>query len=328
VATTHPQLLSPAYHGDIGQLCPISAQVAQDSSPGWGATRRAGRREKLKELREQVAKDFPLSPRIRALKQTFTMRALLLASITIACGARVAVADPVGDSPSPAHGFSGPRQGQVMLERPQGLPVVVLRGTSHVTLEAAAVSVEVLSFGDAGSQRVTVARGSVAALEPRSLPKETVSFADPSQKSVTVMRGSAQHDFTADLFAPAQDGEIDRVAFAVEAIESRHGTDSRMWRPELGGPQGPMQVSLAAAIDVGGGDRFDLRQNRLLGRAYLARMFRQYGRWADALAAYNWGPRNVDAWIAAGRPAEGLPLGVTRYVARILHDALIAGEPR
>jgi len=175
---------------------------------------------------------------------------------------------------------------------------------------------------------VTVARGVVAALEPQSLPKETVSFADPHQKSVSVLRGSALHDFTADLFAPAQEGEFDRVAFAVEAIESRHGADPRMWRPELSGPQGPMQVSLAAAIDVGGGDRFDLRQNRLLGRAYLARMFRQYGTWGDALAAYNWGPGNVDAWIGAGRPADRLPLGVIRYVARVLRDALVASEPR
>ncbi len=253
----------------------------------------------------------------------------MLASIAIACCARVAVGDPAGDSFSTAHRFSDPRRGQsnVVFASPKGAPVEVLRGASRVRPGAAAVSVEVLSFGHAGSQRVTVARGVVAAPEPRSLPIETVSFADPRQESVSVMRGSAQHDFTADLFAPAQDGEFDRVAFAVEAIESRHGADPHMWRPELGGPQGPMQVSLAAAIDVGGGDRFDLRQNRLLGRAYLARMFRQYGNWADALAAYNWGPRNVDTWIAAGRPADRLPLGVTRYVARILRDALIVGQP-
>jgi hypothetical protein len=243
----------------------------------------------------------------------------------MACCARVAVGDPAGGSVSPAQGFSGPR---VISASPQGAPVKVLRGTSPGPPDAGAVSVEVITFGDAGFQRVTVARGVVSVVVPRSLPKETVNFADLGQKSVSILRGSAQHDFTADLFAPAQDGELDRVAFAVEAIESRHGADPRMWRPEVNGPQGPMQVSLAAAIDVGNGDRFDLRQNRLLGRAYLARMFRQYGGWADALAAYNWGPRNVDAWIAAGRPADQLPLGVTRYVARVLRDALIAGQPQ
>jgi hypothetical protein len=84
-----------------------------------------------------------------------------------------------------------------------------------------------------------------------------------------------------------------------------------------------MQVSAAAASDVGGGDRFDLRENRLLGRAYLARMFRRYGNWSDALAAYNWGPGSLDAWIAAGRPAARMPDEVARYVALVLRDALI-----
>jgi hypothetical protein len=84
-----------------------------------------------------------------------------------------------------------------------------------------------------------------------------------------------------------------------------------------------MQVSLAAALDVGGGNRFDVRQNRLLGRAYLARMFRRYGNWPDALAAYNWGPRNLDMWITAGRSVDRLPLEVVRYVARVLSDAMV-----
>jgi Transglycosylase SLT domain len=50
-----------------------------------------------------------------------------------------------------------------------------------------------------------------------------------------------------------------------------------------------MQVSEAAAIDVGGGNRFDLTQNRALGRAYLAQLYRRYKNWPDAIAAYNWG---------------------------------------
>jgi soluble lytic murein transglycosylase-like protein len=86
-----------------------------------------------------------------------------------------------------------------------------------------------------------------------------------------------------------------------------------------------MQVSAAAARDTGGGDRFDLKQNRLLGRAYLARMFRRYGNWPDALAAYNWGPGNVDRWLAGGRDALRLPLETTRYIARVLRDAGTAG---
>ena len=132
-----------------------------------------------------------------------------------------------------------------------------------------------------------------------------------------------------ERFGPAGRLALDRVAFAVDGAESSHGTNPRMWRPEPSGPQGPMQVSLAAAVDVGGGDRFDIYQNRLLGRAYLAHMYLRYGDWPDAIAAYNWGPGNVDAWIAAGRPAMRLPLGVEGYVRRVLRDSVFeAGGAR
>ena len=101
-----------------------------------------------------------------------------------------------------------------------------------------------------------------------------------------------------------------------------------MWRPEPDGPQGPMQVSAAAAADAGGGDRFDEMQNRALGRAYLAHMYRRYRSWPDAIAAYNWGPGNLDQWIAAGRPADTLPLETARYLLKVLRDAFLIGDPR
>jgi Transglycosylase SLT domain len=111
---------------------------------------------------------------------------------------------------------------------------------------------------------------------------------------------------------------LDRVAFAVEGAESNHGTDPQMWSPDTNGPQGPMQVSAAAAADVGGGDRFDERENRALGRAYLAQMYRRYGSWPDAVAAYNWGPGNMDSWISGGRPFDKFPLAVEIYRIRVL----------
>jgi soluble lytic murein transglycosylase len=167
---------------------------------------------------------------------------------------------------------------------------------------------------------------------------ETVSFANPRQRPVTVLRGSTAPWFdsnpfpvatnaTFELFPAARGADLDRVAFAVDGAESSHGLDPGMWRPEFSGPQGPMQVSAAAAIDLGGGDRFDLTQNRLLGRGYLARLYRRYGDWPDAIAAYNWGPGNLDAWIERGRPAAGLPLEVERYRDRVLRDGSIGQGP-
>jgi hypothetical protein len=54
--------------------------------------------------------------------------------------------------------------------------------------------------------------------------------------------------------------ELDWVGYAVEGPESSHGKNPAMWRPRPAGPQGPMQVSEAAAMDVGGGNRFDIDQ--------------------------------------------------------------------
>jgi transglycosylase-like protein with SLT domain len=118
--------------------------------------------------------------------------------------------------------------------------------------------------------------------------------------------------------SPAVSVVLDRVANSVDGAESSHGNDPGMWRSEPDGPQGPMQVSAAAANDVGGGDRFDATENRVLGRAYLAHMYRRYGSWPDAIAAYNWGPGRLDGWINGGRPTDKFPAAVQRYRNRVL----------
>jgi hypothetical protein len=280
-------------------------------------------------------------------------RAGLLAAVALACGAGSALAgDPAtGDAATgagagrAAAGKARPLPGlapgatlsteTVHFADPRRAPVRVMRGPRNPAsplptsgsapgpaLGSAAGRTEIVSFGTGFAQHVTVVRGmTVPAASTRI---EKISFADPALPAVTVMRGIVSRDaFAVDLFGPANGGELDRIAFAVDGVESRHGADLRMWRPEPGGPQGPMQVSARAAFDVGGGDRFDMHQNRLLGRAYLAQMFRRYGNWSDALAAYNWGPGNVDMWIAGGRNPDRLPLETVRYITRVLRDAFI-----
>jgi Transglycosylase SLT domain len=122
-----------------------------------------------------------------------------------------------------------------------------------------------------------------------------------------------------------EDGSLDRLAYAVDGIESRHGADPGMWRADPNGPQGPMQVSAAAANDAGGGDRFDEKQNHALGCSYLARLYRRYGSWPDAIAAYNWGPGRMDIWISGGRPIEKFPASVDRYRTRVLMASALPG---
>ena len=254
----------------------------------------------------------------------------LLASVAVACGlVSPAAGDPAGGARLVLRAFPGVAAGDrvnvemVSFVDPRRAPVQVVRGVPSP--DAVSAGVEILGFGDSGAQQVRVVRGPVVRLDLPWLRRvETVSFAEPGHSPVMVVRGGFDRQFTVGLFQSAAGGELDRIAFAVDGVESRHGRDPLMWRPEPDGPQGPMQVSLKAALDVGGGDRFDLRQNRLLGRAYLAQMFQRYGNWPDALAAYNWGPGNVDAWIADGRRAERLPSETFRYVRRVMRDALIA----
>jgi hypothetical protein len=246
--------------------------------------------------------------------------------------ARPAVAAPTAAARSETVEF-GEREGGVHL----------FRGVGDAGETAGAPQPEIVSFG---ARQVRILRGGPAAvplhtavLHPAPQPQpqaratnqiERISFG-PS--TVTVIRGIAlaapppaaksDDSHLADLFGPANGDELDRIAFAVEGVESRHGADLRMWRPEFDGPQGPMQVSAAAALDVGGGDRFDPKENRQLGRAYLDRMYRRYGNWPDALKAYNWGPGNLDQWIVGGRNPERLPIGVAHYVSLVLRDALM-----
>jgi transglycosylase-like protein with SLT domain len=217
----------------------------------------------------------------------------------------------------------------------QWQPVKIIRGGTPAKDETAGVAptekdetAQIVTFADPNSRPVRVVRGDMD--HPSSMPPgengirtQLVTFADPGLRPVTVLRGSIAAQFLPgiELFRPASESDLDRIAFAVDGAESSHGADPRMWRPEPNGPQGPMQVSAAAAIDIGGGNRFDMVENRQLGRAYLARMYRRYGNWPDAIAAYNWGPGNMDAWIAGGRFTGSFPIEVERYRNRVLRDA-------
>jgi hypothetical protein len=158
---------------------------------------------------------------------------------------------------------------------------------------------------------VLCAKPPVASREP---PVRPHLIATAVALALSVAVGAAQ----AGSLVAGNGAGLDVVATAVDGAESSHGADRNMWRPDPDGPQGPMQVSAAAAADVGGGDRFDIVQNRLLGRAYLAHLYHRYANWPDAVAAYNWGPGRMDAWIGAGRPIDRFPITVSLYRSRVL----------
>ncbi len=53
---------------------------------------------------------------------------------------------------------------------------------------------------------------------------------------------------------------------------------------------------------------------------YMAQLYRQFGNWGDALAAYNWGPGNVKRRGTAAAPAE-----TQSYFTQILADLGLGG---
>ena len=235
--------------------------------------------------------------------------------------------------------FADPRWPTVKVVRgipqskPAARPRVALPPAPSAPPPVVAARTEIVTFGDGRGDRVIVVRGGIPSMQtpanktPANKTPANQAPTAPARTPVTVLRGS--EPLRADgfaLFGAANGGELDRVAFAVDGAESGHGSNPAMWRPELDGPQGPMQVSAAAALDVGGGDRFDIHQNRLIGRAYLAKLYGRYGNWPDAIAADNWGPGNLDLWIASGRPVDALPLETARYLLKVLRDALLLGS--
>lgn len=78
------------------------------------------------------------------------------------------------------------------------------------------------------------------------------------------------------------------------------------------GAQGLMQLMPATARSLGVGDSFDPEQNVMAGTRFLKDMLQRYNGDVDsALAAYNWGPGNVD------RRPDRLPRETREYLARV-----------
>ncbi len=79
------------------------------------------------------------------------------------------------------------------------------------------------------------------------------------------------------------------------------------------GAEGLMQLMPETARDLGVQDSFDPEQNVAGGTRYLKQLLDKYdGNLDTALAAYNWGPGNVDR-----KGTSSLPKETTEYLARV-----------
>lgn len=116
-----------------------------------------------------------------------------------------------------------------------------------------------------------------------------------------------------------------RIDDIIETTAEKHGIDSGLIRAvvqaESGydpqalsakGAQGLMQLMPATAHELGVANAFDPAQNVDGGTRYLAQLLKRYdGDENKALAAYNWGPTNVDS---GKRP----PAETRTYLTRVL----------
>lgn len=59
---------------------------------------------------------------------------------------------------------------------------------------------------------------------------------------------------------------------------------------------------------------------------YLVQLFNQFGDWQSALAAYNWGPGNLQQMYAAGGNYNNLPTETQNYVTKITSNVPVGGN--
>lgn len=142
---------------------------------------------------------------------------------------------------------------------------------------------------------------------PPSRPLEETTASAPTRPSAPL---PAESSWLEPIIARASarygvDGGLIRAVIKAESGFNPRAVSSA-------GARGLMQLMPATARGLGVDDPFDPEQNVMAGTRFLRSLLDRYdGDLDSALAAYNWGPGNVD------RSPERLPRETRNYLARV-----------
>jgi soluble lytic murein transglycosylase-like protein len=91
--------------------------------------------------------------------------------------------------------------------------------------------------------------------------------------------------------------------------------------PSSAGAIGVMQIVPKWHPSIGEAGARDPARAIPYAAKYLRELYGQFGTWPLALAAYNWGPGNLQKHLAAGKGPELWPAETRTYVAEIIANA-------
>jgi len=171
------------------------------------------------------------------------------------------------------------------------------------------------------SRAVSTLQAYMANLDESAALVRRTGSAEPSQEPGLVAPEQVQQK-NLRLSEPSRGANLEQV---IEKAANRYGVEAGLIKAvikaesnfnpravSLAGAQGLMQLMPATARGLGVTDAFDPEQNIMAGTRFLKQLLNRYDGDLDAtLAAYNWGPGNVD------RRADQLPRETRDYLVKV-----------